>query len=431
MSQVHRHVHPEWRGGTCRVKWWSGEYLPNGRKRYESKGGFTHEPTAIEYGLDKLYEIRHGIHVSNRDGSILMTNWLDDWLESIDLRHLTERAYRSSIETHIRPYFAHKTVKEIDNIACRAFTKHLRKVLKSEGSVGNVLMVFGMVMDDAVPRIITSSPIERSRRRGQHKRKPRERKKDLVPEIVERLAQNAKIVFGQQGYVFMWTMAMTGMRPAELYGLTREYCYPNWPASDPRPNPRTEQERYEEDVERYGKGKALMPAIRVERQVQYEDSELRFFPPKYDSHRTLVAPPFLADMLEELLASHDRQWVFPAMEGGSLGAVNFDYRYWRLIADGAEERNGPRVRKPRPVIPAVPSFKGKRLYLVRHGHKAWLDEDGHSKFATESRMGHEVPGVEGTYSSVTVPMERAIMKTLQERWETLQERLKRMEQPES
>lgn len=103
--------------------------------------------------------------------------------------------------------------------------------------------------------------------------------------------------------------------------------------------------------------------------------------------------------------------------------MNFDYKYWRDIADGSDERSGPRTRGARPAIPAVPPFKGKRLYLLRHGAKAWLDEDGHSKFAVESRMGHEVPGVEGVYSSVTVPMERAIMKTLQERWEGLQRRL--------
>lgn len=78
-------------------------------------------------------------------------------------------------------------------------------------------------------------------------------------------------------------------------------------------------------------------------------------------------------------------------------------------------------RNQRPAIPVVPDFAGRRMYLIRHGHKAWLDEDGHSRFAVESRMGHEVPGVEGTYSSVTVPMERAIMKSLQERWERFQE----------
>ena len=82
------------------------------------------------------------------------------------------------------------------------------------------------------------------------------------------------------------------------------------------------------------------------------------------------------------------------------------------------------MRKPRPALPKVPSFAGKRMYLLRHGHKSWLDEDGHSRFAVESRMGHEVQGVEGTYSSVTAAMERAIMKSLQERWDGLQERLK-------
>lgn len=423
MARINQHVHTEWRGGTCRVKWWSGELLPNGRKRYESKGGFTDETSAYEHGQNKLYEIRHGTNVKNRDGATLMTDWLDDWLDAMDHRHLTERTYRSAVETHIRPYFKRQnaSVADIDILAYRAFKKHVNSKLKP-GSASNVMMVFGMILDDAVPRLITTSPVERTRRRGKFVKKPKERKKDMTPEAVEQLARNARTVFGQAGYVFIWTMAMTGMRPAELFGMTREYCYPSWPGTDPRPDPE-ESERYDEDMERYGQGGELMPAIRVERQVQYADSKLQFFPPKYDSHRSLVVPPFLADLLAELLESHDRDWVFPAILGGSLGAVNFDYKYWRDIADGSDERSGPRTRGARSAIPAVPSFKGKRLYLLRHGAKAWLDEDGHSKFAVESRMGHEVPGVEGVYSSVTVPMERAIMKTLQERWDGLQERL--------
>jgi integrase len=423
MGQIHQNVHIEWRGGTCRVKWWSGEFLENGRKRYESKGGFTDEESAYEHGQNKLYEIRHGTHVKNRDSQTLMSDWLDDWLAGMNHRPLTERAYRSAIETHIRPYFKRQraSVGDIDVLAYRAFKKHVYGKLKAS-SAGNVMMIFGMVLDDAVPRLIKTSPVERTKRRGKFTKKPKERKKDMAPEVVEQLARNAETFFGYQGYVFVWTMAMTGMRPAELYGLTREYCYPNWPASDPRPDP-DEYERYEEDLVRYGDEGERMPAIRVERQVQYEQSELRFFAPKYDSYRTLVVPVFLAEMLKKLLESHDSEWVFPAKQGGCLGVVNFDYVYWRPIADGIEERQGPRVRSPRAAIPTVPTFKGKRLYLIRHGHKAWLDEDGHSKFATESRMGHEVPGVEGVYSSVTVPMERAIMKTMQERWDGLQDRL--------
>lgn len=423
MPDIHKHVHIEWRGGTCRVKWWSGEYLPNGRKRYESKGGFTDEETAVQHGLDKLYEIRHGTHVSNRDGSTRMTDWLDDWLAAMDHALLTEKGYRSMVNAHIRPYFERWTVAEVDVLAYRAFRKHIRSKV-GPGRASNVMMVLGMVLDDAVPRLLKVSPVERTKRRGKYKKKPRERKRDMSMHVVDQLAHNAKAFFGYPGYVLVWTMAMTGMRPGELFGLTREYCYPNWPGSDPRPDP-DEEERYADDVLRYGKGDDLMPAIRVERQVQHALGELHFLPPKYGSYRTLVIPPFLAAMLEELLESHDRQWVFPAIAGGSLGSVAFDSQYWRPIADGLPAREGPGVRKPRPALPAVPEFAGKRMYLLRHGHKAWLDEDGHSRFAVESRMGHEMPGVEATYSSVTVAMERGIVKALQERWELYQEDLKR------
>ncbi|MFE0106776.1 hypothetical protein [Streptomyces sp. NPDC059009] len=56
-------------------------------------------------GQDQLYEIRHGTHVSNRAGVTLMTDWLDEWLAGLDHTHLTEKTYRSRVETHIRPYF--------------------------------------------------------------------------------------------------------------------------------------------------------------------------------------------------------------------------------------------------------------------------------------------------------------------------------------
>lgn len=419
MARRARDVYTEWRGGTCRVKWWTGEYKDDGRKRFTSEGGFTDEDVAFQFGQDKLYEIRHGEAISRRDGATLMTEWIDDWLATIEVAHTTELSYRSIIENHIRPYFNKRNtaVSDIDVIAYRAFRMYAKKALPA--SWGNAMKVLNLLLDDAVPRLIKVSPVERTRRRGKFTKKPKERKKDMLAESVDQLARNARVLLGDSGYVFIWTMAMTGMRPAELYGLTREYCHPNWPASDPRPDD-DEEERYAEDVERYGKGGERMPAIRVERQVQYKDGELQFFPPKYESYRTLVVPPFLADLLEQLLASHESRWVFPAIRGGCLGGMNFDYRYWRPIADGVAAHEGPGVRKPRPELPKVPSFAGKRLYLLRHGHKAWLDEDhGRDVFAVEARMGHEVSGIRGVYSSVTAPMERAILKSLQERWERL------------
>lgn len=419
MARRAQDIYVEWRGGTCRVKWWSGEYRDDGRKRFESKGGFTDEDQAFEFGQDQMYELRHGTGISNRDGATLMTDWIDDWFAATDHAYTTYKGYKSIINRHIRPYFKGVTVGEIDVIAYRAFRKHIYKKLPSSASAGNVMTVLGMILDDAVPRLIKVSPVERKRTRGRYvKQTKRERKRDMDIAAIDQLARNAEVVFGYTGYVMIWTMAMTGMRPGELFGLRREYCYPNWPGSDPRSDPEEEQ-RYAEEMRRYGKGDGLMPAIRVQQQVQQvQGNSVAEVPPKYYSYRTLVVPPFLADMLEKLLASHDNKWVFPAIGGGCLKAAPFSKSYWFPISRGCEARTRARGSGGiRPAIPSVPDFAGRRMYLIRHGHKAWLDEDGHARFAVESRMGHEVPGVEGTYSSVTVPMERAIMKALQERWE--------------
>lgn len=412
-------VYTEWRGGTCRVKWWTGDYHDSGRKRFESKGGFTDEDEAFRHGMDQLSEIRHGTHVSNRDGSTSMGDWLDTWETGLDHGHLTESGYRGIIKNHIRPYFKGRAVGDVDVLMYRAFRKHLRTYLAAP-TVNNVMGVLNMVLDDAVPRLIKVSPVERTSRRGKYRKtKKRERKKDMLIEHVERLARNAEILMGLSGYVLVWMIATTGMRPGELYGLTREYCYPAWPASDLRLDP-DEEERYEEDLERYGKGDGLMPAVRVERQVQYEDGTLGFFPPKYESSRTLVIPPFLAAMLETLLASHGKAWVMTALQGGGLGQITFHGKWWGWITKGADKRTGFWAR---PAVPPVEAYVGKRFYLLRHGHKSWLDADGHSEFAKEHRMGHEVPGSAGTYSTVTVEEERAIMKKLQARWDGHIERM--------
>ncbi|GHB56088.1 hypothetical protein GCM10010331_49990 [Streptomyces xanthochromogenes] len=419
-------VYTEWRGGTCRVKWWTGEYLPSGRKRFESEGGFDDEDEALKHGMAKLTAIRDGSNISNRDASTLMDDWLDTWLTGLDHGHLTEEGYDGIVRNHIRPYFTGKAVADVDVLVYRAFRKHLHSKeyapgkLLAPSTIKNIMGVLNMVLDDAAPKLIKTSPVERKRPRGRYRKaKKRERKKDMLIEHVDRLARNAEILMGLSGYVLVWMIATTGMRPGELYGLTREYCYPAWPASDLRLDD-DETDRYDDDLDRYGKGGDRMPAVRVERQVQYKKGKLGFFPPKYDSYRTLVIPPFLARMLETVLASHDSNWVMVALQGGGLGHITFHGKWWGWITGGAEERQGYWAR---PEVKPVAAYLGKRFYLLRHGHKSWLDADGHSEFAKEHRMGHEMPGSAGTYSTVTVEEERAIMKKLQRRWDRHIERM--------
>ena len=418
--------YPEQRGNKWRVRWNTGKKHPEtGRWLYDSQGGFDTRDDAIAYGLDRESDIRNQRYTSRRDGAILMREYCRTWQQTLDVGHLRRRNIESYIRLYVEPHWGDMTVADIRPSAYRAWELWLKDQPNiGDAYRGEILLVFSMMMDDAVDDgLRQSSPVPKKKRRGKYVKKKKERKRNLRIEDVHQLACNALQYWGFAGYVFQFMMPFTGMRPAELYALRREYSYPTWPASDPRVDS-DEEHRYEEDAERYAGGDP-MPAVRVEWQHQREEGtgKLGLYRPKYDSHRTLVLPLFLAELLEMLLASHEGEWVFPSINGGRLADANFTYSYWRKFADGRgasvpRQKGGGRGGTWRPLdeIPAVPGWQGKRMYLLRHGHKEWLDEDGHSRIAVETRMGHEVAGVEGLYANVTPAMEKRIMESLQRRW---------------
>ncbi|MFE3659977.1 hypothetical protein [Streptomyces sp. NPDC059165] len=210
---------------------------------------------------------------------------------------------------------------------------------------------------------------------------------------------------------YIWTVAFTGARPpGEMFGLQRGFSSPYWPASEP------DGELREEAEQRY----KAMHAMRVQYQTYVADKRHVLAAPKYDSWRTLVIPPFLHEIHEALLASHDKPWTFLSVTAKPLLVTSFDRGYWYAIRDGAERRDsGPRyARWVRPAMPAVSEMAGQDIYRLRHWHKAKPDEPGDiPRVAVEARMGHELPGVEGVYSEVTVAMEERIGEYLQRVWE--------------
>jgi integrase len=414
-------AYTEWRGNSWRVRWETGRINPDtGRKAYDSKSGFAEEDTAYKYGLDRESDIRNDRYISRRDGSMKTQELALTWLEVQDLAYDSIRAYRTAITSKINPYWGDKPVADITIPAYEAWAKHIRATC-APNYTKNILMVFSMIMDYAVDsEMRKSSPVIKRRRRGKFTRKTRERKRNLELALVHQLAMNANAVWGYPGYVFFLTVAFTGMRRAELFALRREYCWPNWPASDPREDDDPDEVvRYEEDLERYGRDGDRMPALRVQWQHKFMHGKAVLVPPKYESFRTLVLPPFLAEMFDILLTSHDSPWVFPTISGGSLLQTDWSASYYAPIVCGAEERTG---RWARPKVLAVPGWvqpdgKPKRLHLLRHGHKEWLQEDGIPEVASEGRMGHEIDGVRGLYGNVTPAMERQIAAVLQARWE--------------
>lgn len=415
----------ETRGNSIRVKWWGGEYhldehgKPTKRKKYESASGpepgvpFESEREAEEYGLDRESEVRNGKY-RPKSKNMEMGDYCDDWFESIDLRVRSEAKYESILNAVIKPYWQSWTVGQITPLDYEAFKRYVTRQY-SESYKRSILSVFRMLMEDAVLKykLRDESPVIVQKRRGRYEKKQTRRQKSELPiEAVHQLAANAYEVWGFAGWVCTWTIAFTGMRPpGELWGLQRGFTSAYWPGADPDRDRRKEAERRYTD----------MHVLRVQHQMYYADGKPTLAGPKYDSYRSLVIPPFLHDQHVALLGSHDEPFVFVSRTGKPMLGVGFTKNYWYAIRDGQDEvkpeRGGARVARPK--LPAVEEMAGQDIYRLRHWHKALLDEPGAdiADVAKEARMGHEMPGMAGVYSEVTIGMERRIVEYLQDVWE--------------
>jgi integrase len=395
-----------------RANGWRVRYrLPDGT--LGSEPGFPTKRAALEWGREQEVDVRRNEYIDPGDGSILLRDWGEMWLQAIDVAPNSLVGYRKRLRGRVNQRWGDLTLAAVSgkSLEIQAWRKQL-VASHSENYARDLLIVLKMLMDAAVAakRVKVQPVVLPSRRRGRYVRKAKAKKVFGSPGQVLALAENARTVWGLTGYVFILAKAYTGMRFSELCGLRREYCHPLWPASDPDPGQRAES------IERY----ADMPAIRVQWQHEYakvdesKPAVLVLAMPKYGSRRTLVIPPFLAQLLVQLLDSHDCEWVFPAMGGGPLATTDFAAYIWDPILKGAPERMG---RYARPEVVPVPGLEGLVPHGLRHGHKVWLDEDDkHSRAAVEERMGHVLQGVEGVYSHVTPAMEKRIAHWLQKRW---------------
>ncbi|OXS35442.1 hypothetical protein CHR28_10565 [Streptomyces sp. XY006] len=413
------------RGNSIRVKWWSGEYKldadgkPTKKKRYESASGpgpgipFKDKSEAYTFGLDRESDVRNNRH-QPRTADMPMVEYCDLWEQALDLLTNSERTYRSILKSVIKPYWAQWTVSQITPVDYDSFKKYVTNRY-SESYRATILTVFRMLMNDAILKykLRKETPIIESRRRGRYQKKQTRRvKRELPIEAVHQLAVNAFHVWGYAGWVYIWTIAFTGMRPpGELFGLQRGFTSVEWPASDP------DRDRRSEAQQRY----AGMHALRVQHQLYYVDGKPTLAAPKYQSQRTVVIPPFLHEMHSALLASHDMPWAFLSKTGKRhLLGVGFHMEYWYPIRDGRSEKKleGRYARFSRRGLPAVEEMAGEDIYRLRHWHKELLDEAGDiARVAIEARLGHELPGVEGVYSRVTIGMETRIVEYLQRVWE--------------
>ncbi|MFF4416998.1 tyrosine-type recombinase/integrase [Streptosporangium sp. NPDC001559] len=414
---------------------------------------FTTEKAAVDFGEEQEADVRRNLWRDPRSGDILLQDWVNQWYPAQDLELTTLDGYRWHIEVHILPYFGHRPLNTLTAIEINAWELQLhREKICGETSAASARTLLHTILSDAVAAgLIAANPAVRRRNRGRKNGKSRTRGPERewsTPLTVLLLGERLAALSGRpDDFVQAVTVGYTGLRWAETVGLERQYF--------------------------------RLSSIRVEQQVYERGGTWIKKAPKDDSYRTIPIPTFLTDLLSEHLKASGNgkcgckgprgcgggQYVFLGEDGGHERRSNYGQRRFRLAADGRHpgmksrpgypvlvdlaetpwpglvKRSWPMAVEGQEFSPPhhrgfwrydieqhhvaswLPLMKGLTPQGLRHGHKVWLDEDGIPTVASEERLGHELPGIVGTYSHTSEEMVRRILEGLQKRWEaSLRER---------
>jgi integrase len=398
-------AHGEKRGYDKKARKWRyrGRYkLPSGRwgsvSRDENGQPFYSERAAEQYAHGLEVDVRRKQFINPRDGRTTVAQWAEAWLPSIDVGPLSEKEYRLRLRNHILPEWGKVAIGDLSPTAITTWEKGLRQ-RQSKNYADGIVSVFRTMMEDAVTeRLRGDNPVatRKSGRRGRYKPKPKDEKVLATPRQALLIAQNALELRGLNECALVLASAYTGLRIGELAGVHRD------------------------NLELHNS--AIGARLHSVQQSQYVDGAFTEIGNKYDSGRGLIIPPFLADLLQQLMDSRpESEWVFTAPKGGRLLRSGDWYAdTWHPSVCGLAPRGVVRGAKARSGARPVLGVEGLTPHGLRHSHKVWLDEGGHPRVAVEARMGHVMQGVEGTYSHVTLKMELGIASYLQGLWEESQ-----------
>ncbi|MFE0699165.1 hypothetical protein [Streptomyces sp. NPDC058872] len=437
-------AYAEKRGKTWRVRY----QLPDGR--YDSESGFETKQDALDHGRAQETDVQRKVFVNPKDGRQTLGSWAEQWVEVMDVAETSDRTYLSRLNAVILPKWKDTPLGDITATAYKAWRNKLADEF-SKNYVDGIEGMMRMLLDDAVEeRLIPFNPMpsKSKRRRGRHA--PVDTEDTYVwptPRQALLVAENARALRGDQWYAMILTMAYTGMRMGEIAGLRRDqlrllgleygrHLRVQWQGQWLSTHAKHEVAKGE-TCESIAELRLADPAraaeiaelneiepgarFRVKRKLLLPKG-FTLVPPKYSSYRTLILPPFLADLLAEQLATkaHDIL-VFPSQRGRPLRVDDQFYgRFWHPLLNGQDEEPKRRGRPAQKALPAVAGVEDMVPHGTRHGHKVWLDGQGHPRVAVEERMGHKLKGVEGTYSHTSGEMELAIAQGLQKLWEASQ-----------
>lgn len=392
------------------VRWPTPERTANGRIRYDRASGFATDDDAMDYGWQRLAEIRLGKWIDPRKSATPLADWADTWMAAQVHSPVTATQRRRLLRNHILPTFANTPIGEINAFVVRAWAARLTCAEITREHAKSLLST--ILTGAAEARMIDVNPLAGMRlRTAGAQRVQRVEVRERVwayPEqafaIAERLPRPASLM--------VLAAAFIGLRYGELAGLHRSNCCllrrdtldgHTWARHVIVIDPKN--------------GALHETSVLDERGV--ERTKLYLGAPKPpNGARTVDVPPSLAALLSAHMASWPHEYPFSTTRGALWRRSNWS-RIFRPACDGREEK--PTVRGRRGSLAWEPLAPGLELHGLRHGHKTAMVEDGVREVLQHEVMGHELPRerkqIGDRYTHITARMRADRLDALEARWE--------------
>lgn len=378
---------------------WRSRYKrPDGG--YESVPGFATQTDAHNYGLEQEADIRRGRWTDPRRSLTPFADWAATWLTAVQAHNPAQRTRSGRVRTlnRLLPTFGDMPLVEITwwEVQKWAGTR-----TNAPDTIRDDITFLSTILTAAVDaRMIDVNPLAGRRLPGTRGRA----KEKVWPQPEEAYAVAER--FTGMLRVLLHTVYWTGMRRGELMGLHRDNC-------GLLRRETVDGRLFTRRVIRIDPHKGQL----IEDYDEDEKRTLRFLgePKPPNGAREIDLPKFLADMLDQHLATWPHDYPFCRPEGGWWFSATLDDQ-WQPAADGREAKKAWRSR---PALPAWdPILPGLTLHGFRHGHNTLMVEEGVPEVLRCDRLGHEQPGIQGVYSHPSARMRRDLLETLTRRFET-------------
>jgi len=358
----------EHRGGTYRVRY----RLDDGTIFTEP--GFRTRGEADDRAADVESDQRRHRFTDPRLAQTTIDEWIRCWSDAHHVTATTWGTYDSHIRNHILPRWSGTPLGDIQRIAVKGWVNQTLRATLSDKSCQDILVLFSMILGEAVDEgLIGANPCRRLRITFTKRPERPHATPDEVAALAARMPSDTELM--------TITAAYTGLRWGELAGL-------QWIRTHLDSCPRIEVD----------------PKFGALHEVS---GRLELGPPKtVASARTVHLPPFLAALLS---AHHDSdptaRFVFAGTLGGLYRRSNFRQRVWQPALAGDPERGWP------------PLNRELHFHDLRHTHETWLVEDDVPRVLRLQRLGHKRKDIDDFYSHVTDAMRDRMLDALQRRWE--------------